>query len=263
MPPHKKHLPQKEKNYQIIDNIYDFSHYCLRKLGAPVVNIEVHPDQIKDCISDGLQIYLEEHLDSVEDFYWLVKVTGKNVKDGYIQFTPDVLDIIDVTTVGQSSPKEMFENIEFMTMQQYQASVYSPSDSMDMFLYFAVMDTALETVRREFHGVVQFGWRPRENKLYLYKQLKKDNVILVCGAKMIDPETQKTIWNSKFLKDYVTALIGKQWGVNLSKWSGQVQSAGGMQVDGQKLFERYSAEAEKLETNFKESGKALPLFFIG
>ena len=43
--------------------------YCLRRLGAPVLEINVDDDQIDDAIDDALQYYRERHYDGVERMY--------------------------------------------------------------------------------------------------------------------------------------------------------------------------------------------------
>jgi len=46
-----------------------FTEYCLRKLGAPVVEINVDDDQVSDRIDEALQYYNEYHYDGVERIY--------------------------------------------------------------------------------------------------------------------------------------------------------------------------------------------------
>jgi len=48
------------------------------------------------------------------------------------------------------------------------------------------------------------------------------------------------------LKKYVTALIKKQWGQNLSKFEG-VQLPGGVTLQGRQILEDANTEIEKLE----------------
>ncbi len=48
--------------------------YCLRKLGAPVLEINVDDDQIDDLVDDTLQLYNERHFDGVERMYLNMKL---------------------------------------------------------------------------------------------------------------------------------------------------------------------------------------------
>ncbi len=56
-----------------------FSDYCLRSLGAPVIEINVDEDQIDDRIDEALQFYQFYHADSIEKFYLKHKVTNSTL----------------------------------------------------------------------------------------------------------------------------------------------------------------------------------------
>jgi hypothetical protein len=53
--------------------------YCLRRLGHPVIEINVDDDQIEDRIDDALQFYREYHFDAVEEVYLKAQVTSSNL----------------------------------------------------------------------------------------------------------------------------------------------------------------------------------------
>ena len=40
--------------------------YCMRSLGAPVVEINVDEDQVEDRIDEALQFYQHYHADAIE-----------------------------------------------------------------------------------------------------------------------------------------------------------------------------------------------------
>ena len=56
-----------------------FSDYCLRSLGAPVIEINVDEDQIDDRIDEALQFYQFYHADSIEKFYLKHKVSNSTL----------------------------------------------------------------------------------------------------------------------------------------------------------------------------------------
>jgi len=53
--------------------------YCLRRLGHPVIEINVDDDQVSDRIDDALQFYQEYHYDAVEEIYLLTQITASNL----------------------------------------------------------------------------------------------------------------------------------------------------------------------------------------
>ena len=56
--------------------------YCLRKLGAPVLEINLADEQIDDAVDDALQYFYERHYDGVERMYLKYKITQEDVDRG-------------------------------------------------------------------------------------------------------------------------------------------------------------------------------------
>ena len=54
------------------------------------------------------------------------------------------------------------------------------------------------------------------------------------------------VWNDRFLKKYATALIKRQWGNNMKKFSG-IQMPGGVTLNGKEIYDEASEEIEKIE----------------
>lgn len=53
--------------------------YCLRKLGHPVIEINVDDDQLSDRLDDALQYYQDYHYDGVERIYLKHKITASEI----------------------------------------------------------------------------------------------------------------------------------------------------------------------------------------
>ena len=53
--------------------------YCLRQLGAPVLEINLDDDQIDDLIDDAIQLFQERHFDGVERMFLKHKLTASDV----------------------------------------------------------------------------------------------------------------------------------------------------------------------------------------
>ena len=56
--------------------------YSLRKLGAPVLEINVADEQIDDAVDDALQLFYERHFDGVERVYLKYQITENDIKRG-------------------------------------------------------------------------------------------------------------------------------------------------------------------------------------
>ena len=53
--------------------------YCFRKLGAPVLEINVDDDQVDDLVDDAILLFNERHFDGVERMYLKYKVTADDI----------------------------------------------------------------------------------------------------------------------------------------------------------------------------------------
>jgi len=56
--------------------------YCFRKLGAPVLEINVDDDQVDDLVDDAIQLFNERHIDGVERMYLKYKITQGDIDRG-------------------------------------------------------------------------------------------------------------------------------------------------------------------------------------
>ena len=247
------------KAYNRITTYEDFVGYVLRALGAPVINIEVADEQIRDRITDALQKYLEEHYDSVQDMYWLYTISEEDVKKGYVQMSPEVLDVTGIWTRTTSSNYDIdgLDDPQYQFFQHY----WTMGAAQTGIIYYTTTMMELQMIRQTLNAEVQFGWRSRERKCYLYKQLTKGNRLLFRGNIMLDPETDSCIWNSSWLKSYSVALVGIQWGNNLSKFS-NVPTAGGATINADQILQRYTEEKQRLDQEFQLRYEEPPLFYI-
>ena len=89
-----------------------------------------------------------------------------------------------------------------------------------------------------------------------------DQFLIIECYRKVDPSTYTDIFDDIYLKRYVTALIKRQWGANLSKFQG-VQMLGGVTLNGAKLFEEAQADIEKLEEQIQLAYELPPNYMIG
>jgi hypothetical protein len=61
--------------------------YCLRRLGAPVIEINIDDEQIEDRIDDAFQFYRDYHYDAVEMVYLKHQFTTQDLTNQYILFS--------------------------------------------------------------------------------------------------------------------------------------------------------------------------------
>ena len=70
----------------------ELKDYCLRRLGYPVIQINVDDAQVEDRLDDALQYFSEYHFDGVERVYLLKQVTQTDIDRKYIDLKDPVLE---------------------------------------------------------------------------------------------------------------------------------------------------------------------------
>ena len=73
--------------------------YCLRKLGAPVLEINIDDDQIDDAVDDAIQLFNERHFDGVERMFLKYKITQSDLDRGRAKGT-DGVGIVTTTATS-------------------------------------------------------------------------------------------------------------------------------------------------------------------
>jgi hypothetical protein len=79
--------------------------YCLRRLGFPVIEINVDDDQLEDRIDDAIQYWQDYHFDGLQKIYYIRRVTDTDVNNQYLDLTNVLdsanvpLDIVGVTRI--------------------------------------------------------------------------------------------------------------------------------------------------------------------
>ena len=241
-----------------------------------------------DRISDALQFYLEYDLESVAECWWIHKVTAEDVANGYLTIPMDVLDVMEVLSTNSAESSQTsgilsnadsihtfiygdkgFAADAYMTTYNWNwwngywyngASMFSGNQSM---FYYVVAMQYINAMKQVFTSKIEYLYRRRQRKLWLYSRpLVEGDLICLYGTKMIDPDTDDSIWDSDWLKAYATALIGIQWGTNLSKFAG-VPSAANLTISGDALLSRYQQEKMELEEKHRTAFQEPPLPFFG
>ncbi len=80
-----------------------FIDYCLRRLGHPVIEINVDDDQISDRVDDALQFFNDYHFDGCEKMFMKHLVTQADIERRWIYAPDAVIFVTGVMPFDQSS----------------------------------------------------------------------------------------------------------------------------------------------------------------
>ena len=266
--------------------------YCLRRLGAPVLEINVDDEQIDDLVDDALQYFNERHYDGVEKMYLKYKITDDDVARGRASGTNGV-GIVTTTATSAGIASTTFNFYETSNFIQVPDSVIgiekifkfdTSSISGGMFsikyqlflndlyyfnsvelLQYAMVKSYLEDIDFLLTTDKQVRFNKRQDRLYLDidwgSQVANEFIIIEC-YRALDPASFTQIYNDSFLKKYLTSLIKRQWGQNLIKFNG-VKLPGGIELNGRQLYEDAERELEDIKQRMTMEYELPPLDFIG
>ena len=267
--------------------------YCLRKLGAPVLEINVDDDQIDDLVDDAIQYFNERHYDGVERMYLKYKVSQDDIDRGRAGGT-DGVGIVTTTgtsnIVGTATTFNFYENSNYIQVPdsvigvekifKFDTSAISGgmfSIKYQLFLndlyYFSSVDlltyamtkTYLEDIDFLLTTDKQVRFNKRQDRLYLdidWTAQSEGNYLVIDCYRALDPNDYARVWNDSFLKPYLTALIKRQWGQNMMKFTG-VKLPGGVELNGRQMYDDAQKELDVLMEKMSNTYELPPYDMIG
>ena len=254
--------------------------YCKRQLGEPVLQVNIDDEQVNNVIDDSIQFFQENcyngmercylrHQLTAEDFARFNSVETKTVgtstweeDNNYIVVPSHVVGISKVFGIVSNTIRSNLFGIEY---QIFLNDLYA-FGTIDILNYFMIKQY-LETLDMVLNNgsFQQFRYTMRGDRLYLdidEKFLKQDLYLLVEAHRLLDPTEVTEVYNDMFLKRYATAMMKKQWGMNLIKYN-NVQLPGGITLNGRQIYEDALAEIEKMEGEVLSKYAIPPLDMIG
>lgn len=236
--------------------------YCLRRLGYPVIDINVDDAQVEDRIDDALQKYRDYHYEGTEHVYYKILVSAADLVNKYFTLPESMIGVVRILNIDASFSSSNLFNTRY---QMYLNDIYNGSmSSIDISEYVSTM-RHIETLEQMFSGIKPIRFQRHQNILNVdldWTTLTAGNYIIVDGYKIIDPETYTDIYNDAWVKKYATALIKRQWGSNLSKFEG-MQLPGGVTFNGKVIYEEADTELMKMEDEIMNNASGILADLVG
>ena len=269
--------------------------YCLRKLGAPVLEINVAEEQIEDLVDDAIQLFNERHFDGVYQTYLKYEITQQDIDRGRAKGISGVgIASTSVTTniVGTATTFNYYESSNYLQVPSHVVGVNkvfqfegSNSIASGMFsikyqlflndiyywgstelLTYSMVKTYLEDINFLLTTQKQIRFNKRQDRLYMdidWSSLTVGQYLVIDCYRMMDPNDYSKVWNDSFLKPYLTSLIKRQWGYNISNKFKGMKLPGGVELDGRTLVEDSQREIDALIDKMSSTYELPPLDMIG
>tara|TARA_B100000965_G_scaffold266035_1_gene224724 strand:- start:13671 stop:14525 length:855 start_codon:yes stop_codon:yes gene_type:complete len=274
--------------------------YGKRQLGHPVLEINIADEQIEDNLDDTIIFYQDRHMDGVEKMYLKHKITkdftdtiqatsSPTRKEAATGLTTTTSPSVNITGVGTTTfsfeetqnfiqvpdavigiekvwkvdSRAIASNMFNITYQLFLNEIYYFS-SMEL-LSYTQTKRYLEDIDFILHPDKQIRFNRRQNRLYIdsdYSSMKEDDYLIIECYRVLDPNDYPKVYNDRWIKNYFTAKLKKQWGQNLIKFQG-VKLPGGVELNGRQIYEDGVAEIQALEDKMTTEYELPPLDFIG
>jgi len=164
-----------------------FKDYCLRRLGQPVIQINVDEDQVEDRIDDALSFFNDYHFEGCEKLYMKHRITQQDIDRGWIYCPDAVIFVVKVMSFDNSNSSiNMFD-------LRYQLRLHDLYDFTSVsYVSYEITMQHITTLNMLFSGYPQHRFNRIQNKVFLDIDWSRDvrvgeYVVIECYRKM-DPD---------------------------------------------------------------------------
>jgi hypothetical protein len=238
-----------------------FKDYCLRKIGAPVIDINVSEEQVEDRVDEAVSFWRDYHYNGSQLVYLKHQLTAKDVENGYIQLPQKLLGISSIFPLDTSisTGSGIFNvNYQFVLNNLNDLTGYTIQN------YYMTM-SHLTFLQEWLVGKPLIRYNKHVNKLYIdagKASLTEGKYIIIEAYDVVDEDAYSDVFGDRWLQNYATVLIREQWGLNLTKFT-NMQLVGGVSFNGEQILQEARAEREKMEEEAIRSLQPLTYNFIG
>jgi len=239
----------------------EFKEYCLRKLGKPVLEINVDDDQIDDRVDESLKYYYDYHFDGSEKIYYKHLITEQDKVNKYITLPENIIGAVRIFPIGD--PVVGHQDLFNIRYQIALNDLYTLTSVSLIPFYMTMQHLAL--IQQIIVGQKPIRYNRHTNRLYVDMDWNVHTgvtYLLVEAYMVVDPAVFTDAWGDRWLQEYCTAKIKYQWGTNLTKFTG-LELPGGVKFNGEKILDDAKQEIDKLEQEMISSYSLPVMDMIG
>lgn len=271
--------------------------YCKRKLGAPVLEINVADEQIDDLVDDAIQLFQERHFDGVYPTFYKYQITKNDIDRGRAGYGSNQTSVgiastsVTANIVGTATTFNYFENSNYLQIPPNIIGVnklfhFDGANSItnNMFsvkyqlflndiyywgstelLSYAMVKTYLEDIEWLLTTQKQIRFNKRQDRLYLdidWSSVREGQYFIIDCYSTLDPNDYGRVYNDSFIKPYLTSLIKRQWGQNMMKFIG-VKLPGGVELNGRQMYDDAQKELDMIMEKMSNTYELPPYDMIG
>ena len=247
-----------------------FKDYCLRRLGFPVIDINVDDDQVDDRIDDAIQYWQDYHFDGMQKVYYIHTVTQEDIDNKYLDMSNitdtsnNATTVLGVTRMFPIQDSQATINMFDLRYQLRLNELYDFTSAS--YINYTLTQQHLRSLEIMFTGEVPIRFQRHMQRLFIdwawgSSQAPVGTVSVLECYTTLNPDFYGQVYNDRWLKEYATELIRKQWGSNLKKFGG-IQLPGGVVLNGDKIYEDAETEIRRLEQEMENNYGGVLEFYL-
>ncbi len=238
-----------------ITSLVDFRAYIKRKLGDPVMTIELHDDQIDDAITDSIQDlnYYNYGEGNFKDYFALNISAGQ---DEYSLSGEDINDVFDLVLSTDSSGRfnsQLFTPVNLFLSSENLLWTFANFDLVS----YDIALTYLKEVENQLGLKFRVDYIPQQELLKIVPTPATDHMVLL---QVYKKETALNLYNHHLVKKLSVARAMKQWGLHLTKYT--MTLPGGGTINGEAILSQ-GKEDEVIWLKAMEDESEPIDFFVG
>ena len=238
--------------------------YCLRRLGDPVIEINVDDDQLEDRVDESLEYFREYHSEALQRTFLKHLVTATDVTNEFITIDSAITQVTKLFSIQTGTSTTNFFDIKYQMMLNDMTDIHG---TMGNLAYYDMMQQYLGTIDMMLNGNPQTTFVRKQNRLYIHGDFADGDIVagkyLVAEVyKEINDSDYTTVWNDLWLKEYTTALFKQQWGMNLIKFEGMVLP-GGVTLNGRQIYDDATQDVTQLRERIRLEHEMPIDLFVG
>jgi len=225
-------------------NRAEFKENCLRKLGKPVIEINIDEDQLEDRVDEALRYYYDYHFDGSAKVYYKHQITNQDKTNKYITLPENIIGAVSIFDIGSALGTNNLFNIRYQIALN---DLYTLT-SVSMIPYYMAIQH-IQFLEQLLVGRQPIRYNRHTNKLHLDMDWDRFNIndyVIIEAYEVINPDTYTDAWSDRWLLRYGSCLIKLQWGTNLKKFDG-MKMPGGLTFNGQQIYNEALQERQELE----------------
>ncbi len=254
-----------------IQSLTGLQQFILRRLGSPVINVELTTDQLNDSINLSVKMYNEVAYNGVKlkiGTFQLVSGQTTYVMDYSVNNILYVFNPMGFSILGDMTSEEsVFQVSDYLAMNFLQEGYYSIGGNI--MLEWTLFQQFAETFAMKFSPIIEFNFNSATKELQIQGSFSSpySPTLGYIYYESVDPYSTTNpqdvlMLNDIGFLDYVTAMAKVQWGTNLIKYSGSALPSG-LLINGDKILEKGEKELEEARDRLYTYWQEPADFYVG